>query len=1338
MSEKAPKPNNEKERLEALQSYHIMDSENEDIFDSITQLASYICQTPIALVTLLDENRQWFKSKIGLEVSETPRNISFCQHAIIKDEVYEVFDALENDIFKNNPLVTSSPDIRFYAGAPLKTADGFKLGTLCVIDTKPRKLTAEQKNALVVLGKQVIELIEIRKKNSELKKYQNEILELNRTNDAIINSTNYAIISTNIEGLIQTFNKGAESMLGYNANEVVNNLFSTALFNPIELADKAEQLSIQFGYKIEPDASMFCSKNISESNITIELSFIKKDGKKIPIELSSSVIIGKDDNVTGYMITAKDISERKYFESRIVEDEKKFSKIFKTNPVGIAISSNENGEFVDVNDSFLQMIGREKHEVIGFSTSDINLVSASASSEMYERAKKNENANDFELAFTTKLGETRIGIASTELLILKEKEFRVTTLSDITKRKKLEQQLQESEERYSKVFKASPVGISISNFDNGQFLEMNDYFLKMIERERDDVIGKTAVDINLVDAETRMQMVQQALKPNTDKGEELTFYKKSGKSVISIVSTEIIVVNNQKCLLTIAYDITERKKLEELVKTSEEKFNKVFRTNPSGIAISKVEDGKFTETNDAFLKLLGKTSQEVVGYTSVELNLIDSNKRDKIKETIKKTGSATNIELNFYSTSGELKTALFSSELFKLKEENYFLITTYDITERKLAEEKIRQLLEFQLAVNDSTDLSIITIDLNGIIQSFNKGAEKMLGYRAEELIGMSSPAIYNDTREADQRAERLKQSGKKIVHNFQVFEDNEKEIIPETNERTYIRKDGTKLTVQLSLTVIKNKNGEVTGYMGISEVITQRKKAENDIRESLKLMEQSINLRETFLANMSHEVRTPMNAIIGFTNLLQKSKLEEKEREYVKTIKSSGENLLRIINDILDVSKIQSGVLTFEEQPIDLRQIFMSLNAMLLHKTLEKKITLSFNCSDAVPEIVVGDPTRLTQIILNLVGNALKFTLKGTVEIKAELIETQENNFRISFAVKDSGIGIAHDKLDEIFERFKQAGLSTTRNYGGTGLGLSIAKDLIELQSGSITVSSIEGVGSVFTFILPFKKNEDLIPVEAYKENKIDIIRLRKKNILLVEDNPVNIKLVVSLFEFHNLKIDIATNGKIAVDKVKNGNFDLVLMDIEMPEMNGYEAAKAIRIELKNPVPIIAMTAHAMAGEMNKCLSAGMNDYISKPINEELLLKKMFNASFLDNPENSLNNIKQKLVNLSSLVEQVRGKKEVILEIIDLIIKQISEDIPNISSAISNMDYITVKRLSHNMKSTVFALNIAELGTVLDEMESLAATGKEKGKIVSLFSKLIGFTNQIIDELNLERLNYI
>jgi signal transduction histidine kinase/DNA-binding NarL/FixJ family response regulator len=549
------------------------------------------------------------------------------------------------------------------------------------------------------------------------------------------------------------------------------------------------------------------------------------------------------------------------------------------------------------------------------------------------------------------------------------------------------------------------------------------------------------------------------------------------------------------------------------------------------------------------------------------------------------------------------------------------------------------------------------------------------------------------------------------------------------------ILKEGNRIPLRINSASIKNEAGEIEYAIAVFEDISASKLAEKELIRAMKVAEESSTLKEAFLANMSHEIRTPMNAIIGFTDLLLKKRLSHEEKDFVRTIKTSGENLLRIINDVLDISKIESGMMTFECQPISIKEIFSSLNIMLSQRAMEKGLKLNFSYHKDLPDIVAGDPTRLTQIIINLVGNAIKFTEKGSIDVFVKVVESKREVYMFEFTVKDTGIGIAEEKQSRIFERFAQAETHTTRHYGGTGLGLSISKQLIELQGGTISVKSKIGEGTSFIFTIPFGVSDNKSKNPKTEVHSADLEALKLKKILLVEDNPVNVKFITSLFEEYSIKPHLAANGQEAVEKIKQNKYDVVLMDIEMPLMNGYKATSVIRHELKNDVPIIAMTAHAMAGENEKCVVAGMNGYISKPIREDVLMNKIVNLSKkVDIAEPVV--MEESIINLEFLASAMRGKKKLISDTLDIVITQLPGDMDTLKQAVSDEDHLNTGRCAHRIKSTVSLMGMIKMAALLEEMERIAVTGNT-GQIKSLHQQAYAAYEAGMKELKREKENY-
>lgn len=485
----------------------------------------------------------------------------------------------------------------------------------------------------------------------------------------------------------------------------------------------------------------------------------------------------------------------------------------------------------------------------------------------------------------------------------------------------------------------------------------------------------------------------------------------------------------------------------------------------------------------------------------------------------------------------------------------------------------------------------------------------------------------------------------------------------------------------------------------------------------SEKKVKEAAHIKEQFLANMSHEIRTPMNAMLGFSGLLQKTELNTVQKQYAENIHSSGEKLLTIVNDILDLSKIEAGMMRIESAPFSLRALMHSVETMFSQKAAEKKLTLLFFVEEKIPDILEGDAVRLTQVIINLLGNAIKFTDTGEVKMTVALIEQVDDKARLRFIVKDTGIGITADKQQKIFERFQQAESDTTRRYGGTGLGLSIAKQIIDLQNGNIEVQSEPGRGTVFTFELAYTVSGKKIKTHNQRVLPDNSSRfINDITILIAEDNIMNQQLMKHLMDNWRLNYKIVSNGSEALEVLAKEKFNLVLMDIQMPELDGYHATELIRGKLKLSVPVIAMTAHAMAGEKEKCMGYGMNDYISKPVREQELYNLILHYTGRKDEATGNNSI----INLGYLREISKADKNFEEEMIRQFIVQVPEEINTLQSAIHTRNLELIKQVAHGLKSSVSFVGLSSrVDILLYNIETNAAGSGDIGIISANFEQL-------------------
>ena len=517
---------------------------------------------------------------------------------------------------------------------------------------------------------------------------------------------------------------------------------------------------------------------------------------------------------------------------------------------------------------------------------------------------------------------------------------------------------------------------------------------------------------------------------------------------------------------------------------------------------------------------------------------------------------------------------------------------------------------------------------------------------------------------------------------------------------------------------------------------IDKHTRIERQLRIAQQKAEQSAVMKEQFMANMSHEIRTPMNAIIGFANLLAHSSLDKKQQKQIKAIQSSGEILLTIINDILDFSKIEEGRVNIEKIEFNPFELLHSINIMFLHKANDQNLQLDFYTSGTLPPVLLGDPTRLTQILVNLINNALKFTKEGNILVKTEMIENVNDTVQIQFTVKDTGIGIPKNKLQDIFERFTQANTDTNRTYGGSGLGLSITKKLIEFQGGNIEVQSAVGVGTSFTFTLPYKKATLQSTSQMHQQE--DELPDHPISILVAEDNLLNQQLIEALLNQWNITFDLVENGLYAIEKLKQNKYDVILMDIQMPELDGYEATGIIRSELNIHTPIIAMTAHVLPGEVTKCQRYGMTDYISKPIREKELFRIIKKHSQISKEEsivdpnfNKVPNDNGKVINLDYLKELSNGNTQFISKMINLFLIENPKDINQLEESIHESNYKAISSTAHKIKSSLpfVGLNIS-IGEQISKIEQLANQHLGLLEIVQLFEQVKNTCTLAVQEL--------
>lgn len=767
-------------------------------------------------------------------------------------------------------------------------------------------------------------------------------------------------------------------------------------------------------------------------------------------------------------------------------------------------------------------------------------------------------------------------------------------------------------------------------------------------------------------------------------------------------------------LLRLNRDVQLRRKAQVSLRESEKRYRE-FIENAGMVSFTSDTNGFFTFISNQVEALTGYTANELTGKHFTFLieqehmqEVVDHYRQQYLSKV-----HETTLKFPIVHKNGETK---WVEQDTILLQKNDTLIgyqsVVKDITERTLMNQRLQEMeLEKKAyqarvqAILDNTPLAIYVKDMEGKYILVNKQFRESFNVTEEEIIGktiydLKHKAAIEKHIEADNQ---IMEIGRPVeVEDVLRFNDGEHHM----------------LTIKFPLFDHNNKMFGISGFMkDISEMVRNREELIN-ARQRAEAAEM---LQEQFLANMSHEIRTPMNGIIGMTNILQKTNLDPKHREYIQIIKQSSDNLLVLINDILDLSKIKAGKISIEKIPFHLESSLSSLIAIFKLKAEEKNIRFSFLSHPAVPVAVKGDPHRLNQVLTNLLSNAMKFTNEGYVTLEVGVKEISGEDAIISFQVNDTGIGIEEKNINYIFESFTQASSSTTRKYGGTGLGLTITKRLIEILGGEIHISSKLGKGSTFTVNMPLsissmdEVNQSIMPGAKTVTGGLDF---GGRKILIVEDNEINRIVLQNSLNQYNLEVAIATNGFEAVQYVeKNNDAALILMDLHMPVMDGFEATEIIRHNLKSAVPIVVLSASALKNEKQRSVDMGANDYLSKPFKPEELqdcLEKYLGI----NPSAQAGTVAEETVgetpgyDLSNLF-QVEDA-EVIKTIMRMFEKIVPESLEELKNEAIKEDWESVRFIAHKLKSS---LGIVQVRSILSNMSVIEISAKEKKDLDNILS---------------------
>lgn len=720
---------------------------------------------------------------------------------------------------------------------------------------------------------------------------------------------------------------------------------------------------------------------------------------------------------------------------------------------------------------------------------------------------------------------------------------------------------------------------------HGYFLEVNQKFLEVLGYKKEEVIGKWFGDfISRNSLPNFEKNFQQYKKMGEIYHVEFEMIKKNGETIIVGFDGKIEYNKDQGFKRTHCFfkDISERKNTEKQFHETSALLESTLNAIPDVIGIQG-KNHEIIRYNHAGYKFLGLTHEEVFGKKCYEL--VGRKQPCKICATREAYKTKKPAHVTRYEKTMQRWLDLRSYPVLDNDGEIVMVIEHFrDITEKVKSEQELNKI---RVAMEQSPAAIIIT-SLDGIIEYINPKFVELTGYNRKEAIG-KTPAILK--------------SGK---HNQKFYTELWETITSGkewSGEFINKKKNGKLFWEKALISPIKDETGKVTHFVAIKENITDKKKLEQ-VHHEKKLAERSAELKQRFLANMSHEMRTPMNGIIGMTDLLNNTSLNNIQEEYVDIIKKSSENLLHLINDILDITRIEEGKLSFVHSNFNLRNTILNSFNLFYPIISQKDISLDIKIPGNYPPIIHTDETRLKQVISNLLSNAIKYTDKGSIKIDVQEIEKQGDMVVTQINVTDTGIGIKEKDKNHVFDVFSRVDDTVTRKTEGTGLGLAISREIAKLLGGDIGVESTEGKGSTFWFT--FKAKISKAGAIKAIQNEMPISQNIDMNVLFAEDKKVNQKVVSLMLENANCSVTIAENGHKVLEEYKKKPFDVILMDIMMPGMDGITAMKKLKEKYSNLPPIIGLSANAMKGDKEKYLQEGLDDYITKPVNQQTLYKKL------------------------------------------------------------------------------------------------------------------------------------
>lgn len=785
--------------------------------------------------------------------------------------------------------------------------------------------------------------------------------------------------------------------------------------------------------------------------------------------------------------------------------------------------------------------------------------------------------------------------------------------------------------------------------------------------------------------------------------------RKQAERILEDKALELYRANSELIEIHDSQEAELRNRIAE-IKDKELTYRNLIE-NASDLIYSCNVLGIITYANPMVINLFGYSEEELIGSNFRDFISPEYKKRVQGHYAFQLSEKLPSTYTEFPVINSEGKEIWIGQTVdLSIKDEIVINVLARDISDRKKVEKSLMRSEEKYKSIIENMELGLLEVDKNGkIIRAYPKFSQ-LTGYENEELIGKDAALFFLSGIELEKMKVRNRN---RLAGEAEVYE-----------VKLNI-KDGSKKWVLISAAPYYNEKGIVEGSIGIHLDISLQKDLEEDLRHANRLAEDSLKAKDLFLANISHEIRTPLNAIIGISELMLESMPTESQKKYLETIMASGDNLLCLINEILDFSKINSGKLILRKEPVNLSTLIEHVHRSSSVIGSKKGLTVNLISEIEPEQHYLTDATRLQEVLFNLVGNAVKFTETGSVSIEIKRLSTNNFSDLYSFEIIDTGVGIPEDDLDDVFNMFVQATNTNLVSESGTGLGLSISNGIIEKMGGDLKVSSILGKGSRFQFSIELERavsNEEKVKVSKISSAKR---KLEGFKILIVEDVEVNRFLANSILTNWGCVVSESVNGLDSTEALKTQTFDLVLMDVRMPIMGGFEATRIIRQELGlNNLPIIALTANAIEGEMEKCKAVGMNDYLSKPFSQDELYQILM--KYLSS-EPQVGPLTTSLINLKGIDAITGGDKVFQKRMVNLFREETKINIQSLHDAIENRDEDSIVRIAHTMKAATAHICTNDIVSEVRSIEIDNLLFDERSEKVS---SLIVLLEKMLDEL--------